>query len=490
MEQHKTVPTNRVDKLPTTNRGNNGFGSTGTHNINKTSTSESADNIDLPDIDLTEIPPTFTMDIKISPTGKHETLGLITTTTKEGVIITNCEKSTPSAKIPQWRQHIKGGTLLSINNRPIGTKLDVIEAIRLARTNRSAVKCTIATKQPCNIHPETGIPQLHFDQIGILSNILQEVIHDEQHIQSIDEAPPLDNAVQVNKADAASLTRTKLMKQQDWQEWQQSEFLQLDQYQTQNMFSEPMQLPSNDPTINVLPMIWTYLIKTCGRKKARCVANGAPHLKGSITLANTYAACLEQTGARIFWAIAALTNKIVYGSDASNAFAEAPAPKAPLYLRIDQAYKDWYKQKYNKEVPETHSYVRVQHAIQGHPESPRLWQDFIDNILKELGFHQVTHEPCLYTKVDTQSQERIYLLRQVDDFAVACSNETTANKLWDDIDQRLSAKLKREGRLQRHNGIDISQYASHIKIHCSTYLDKILQPKAHLLKHNTRTNKN
>ena len=188
----------------------------------------------------------------------------------------------------------------------------------------------------------------------------------------MDEAPPLDNAVQIHKATTGSLTRTKLMKQDDWPEWQQSEYLQLDQYHTQNMFSEPMQLPENNHTINVLPMIWTYLIKTCGRKKARCVANGAPHLKGSITLANTYAACLEQTGARIFRAILALTNKIVYGADASNAFTEAPAPKALLYLRIDQAYKDWYKNKYGNDVPQTHSYVRVQHAIQGHPESPRL----------------------------------------------------------------------------------------------------------------------
>ncbi len=77
--------------------------------------------------------------------------------------------------------------------------------------------------------------------------------------------------------------------------------------------------------VNVLPMIWTYLTKTCGRKKARCVANGTPHLKGSVTLANTYATCLEQsTGAGMFWAICALKNRRVYGADASNAFAEAP----------------------------------------------------------------------------------------------------------------------------------------------------------------------
>ena len=93
---------------------------------------------------------------------------------------------------------------------------------------------------------------------------------------------------------------------------------------------------------------------------------------------------MDQTGAQIFWAIAVLTNKIVYGSDASNAFAEAPVPKAPLYLRIDQAYKDWYKARYNTDIPQHQSYVRVKHVIQGHPKSPCLWQDFIDNILKTL----------------------------------------------------------------------------------------------------------
>ena len=56
-------------------------------------------------------------------------------------------------------------------------------------------------------------------------------------------------------------------------------------------------------------------------------------MKGSVTLANTYAACLEQAGARIFWAICALKGKTIFGCDMSNAFAEAPAPKAPLYLK-------------------------------------------------------------------------------------------------------------------------------------------------------------
>ena len=276
----------------------------------------------------------------------------------------------------------------------------------------------------------------------------------------------------------SKLTRRKLQQQEDWEEWRNSEFLQLDQYKKQNMFGEPQPLPTNtDEDINVLPMIWTYLIKIGGRKKARCVANGAPHLKGSITLAHTYAACLEQSGCRLFWAIAALKNKVVFGSDASNAFAEAPPPVAPLYLKIDDAYREWYEERTGTKIDKDNMYVKVQHAIQGHPESPRLWQNHINKILYEIGFKSTQHEPCLYYLGPEHFGEEIYLLRQVDDFAVACDTPETADKIWDLIDSKLSENLKREGILSRHNGIDIIQSQDYIKITCETYIDKICKNK-------------
>ena len=64
-------------------------------------------------------------------------------------------------------------------------------------------------------------------------------------------------------------------------------------------------------------------------KKLRCVYNGSPRIKGTVILAHTYAAALEQSGARMFWVLTALHNYTVYGADATKAFAEAP----PLWLR-------------------------------------------------------------------------------------------------------------------------------------------------------------
>ena len=73
----------------------------------------------------------------------------------------------------------------------------------------------------------------------------------------------------------------------------------MDSYETQGLFSLPIKLP-NKNGINGLALIWIYLLKTCGRKEVRCVTNGNPRMKGSVTLANAYAVCLEQAGARIF----------------------------------------------------------------------------------------------------------------------------------------------------------------------------------------------
>ena len=52
------------------------------------------------------------------------------------------------------------------------------------------------------------------------------------------------------------------------------------------MFSEPGPVPSELTVYSILPMIWVNLVKVDGRKKARYVANGAPHLNGIVTIAN------------------------------------------------------------------------------------------------------------------------------------------------------------------------------------------------------------
>ena len=141
------------------------------------------------------------------------------------------------------------------------------------------------------------------------------------------------------------------------------------------------------------------------------VCNGAPHQQGSIVLDNTYAACLEQPANRIFWATAALEGKTVFGADASNAFGEAPPPKAPLYLKIDAVFRHWWTEHLGRPpLRKDQEYIRVKHAIQGHPEAARLWQLHADKILVSIGFIATRQEPCLYTLPAHILGEKVYLL--------------------------------------------------------------------------------
>jgi hypothetical protein len=129
---------------------------------------------------------------------------------------------------------------------------------------------------------------------------------------------------------AMRLTRCRLLKQDDWTEWQESEYLQLDQYDKQTMFGDPVAVDKDDA---VFHLVWTYNIKTLnGRKKAQCVCNGSS-CSGSVQILDeTYAYCVDQTSSRLFYAIATAENLIVYGADVCNVFAEAPPPKQGFYV--------------------------------------------------------------------------------------------------------------------------------------------------------------
>jgi hypothetical protein len=123
---------------------------------------------------------------------------------------------------------------------------------------------------------------------------------------------------------AMHLTQGKLLKQPDWVDWQNSEYLQLDQYYDQGMFSKPHTAQDGNA---IFHLVWTYTIKAVdGRKKARCVCDGSSRAGHAQILDKTYANCVDQTSSRLFYAIAAGENLLIFGADVSNAFAEAPPP--------------------------------------------------------------------------------------------------------------------------------------------------------------------
>ena len=108
--------------------------------------------------------------------------------------------------------------------------------------------------------------------------------------------------------------------------------------------------------------------------------------------------------------------------------------------------------------------MRVQGALQGHPESPRLWAILIDNVIKELNLQPCTHEPNLYyTKNYNGTGKTVLLLRQVDDFAIACADKSTATDVIQSINSKMTIDVKEIGMIDRFNGVDNPEYHRKLK---------------------------
>ncbi len=275
----------------------------------------------------------------------------------------NCKKGQSAARIQRWRSELREGYITGINDHPVTTKEEIKQHIQQAKQqNKPTIKVNFATIERQAMHPQLGTPQLYHDQMNIIAQHLWEIRNSPEWQKETNDTivytphqcnnyEKLHNIIEdpewkfikglTTRFKVAALkkrkklTRRYLQQQPDWDDWLNSEAKQLNQYESQGTFGTPQALPKG---ANLLPLLWTYMIKDCGTKKARCVCNGSPKQRGAVTLANTYAGSLEQVGARIFWAATAIHNFVTIGADASNAFAEAPAPKAPLFVTIDKPF--------------------------------------------------------------------------------------------------------------------------------------------------------
>jgi len=314
--------------------------------------------------------------------------------------------STPGSRIHKWCSTLRQAYLLQFNKERITSHESLLQAITTARdTGLIKADCLFATDHAYGIHPHHGVPQLYFDQLNIIGQHLQgtsqhETVMDNVALQSLvhkSVVPPASTTTLQSDIDqslynldtgiaeppptpsepvhAQKLTWCQILKLPTLPEWRASQYKQLDEYKEQGMFSEPLPKPTN---ANALHMLWTYIIKACGTLKSRMVANAQAKYKGTITLGYVYA-----NAERLFWAIVAQEGMTAIGCDVSNAFAEAPPPKAPLYLYIDAAYKEWWTEHLGLDpIPPECNVVQVKFAIQGHPEAARLWEKHIDAILR------------------------------------------------------------------------------------------------------------
>ena len=168
-------------------------------------------------------------------------------------------------------------------------------------------------------------------------------------------------------------TRRKLKTMDTWNDWEAGERKQLNQFHNLQMFGEYMACPLEDNAV-ILRLHWQYHVKRDGQRRARQCCDGSKRAAPLLhALAKTHSSCVEQPIQRQFLALAAEQNFLLFGGDAKDAFAHSPAPEVPTFMMIDNQYYEWYLYKFKKKLDRS-GVLLVLQALQGHPESGKLWE--------------------------------------------------------------------------------------------------------------------
>ena len=390
-----------------------------------------------------------------------------------------------NAEIKNWRSRLRGSIVRMLDDIPITSpsqfKAVLREKRRANKHHATRIKIQFAHPKWSDMNGE-GLPTMAFDQLNVVAHHLNAIENNLEHSWDPETAwPPIrDEDIQsvIHKGLALpKLTRKRLKAEsEDWPQFLESEWVQLDKYHNQGMFGDPVPRPRNAV---VLPWVWAYVYKTDpvtlqSTPKSRGTCNGGKRHGKIVTLAETYAACVDQPAHRLTWAIIAALNYVALGTDVGNALAEADGPEDTFYMYVDEQFHDWWTQHLgHPPVPHGHV-IPIRKNLQGHPEGPRLWNKYIDKLLTEkMHFKPTTHEPCLYHKRDANGN-LILILRQVDDFLIAGPTLDDCQQIRNQIAGMMTNAMNDLGVIKRFNGVDIDQTRDYIKLSCETYIDKIV----------------
>jgi len=183
---------------------------------------------------------------------------------------------------------------------------------------------------------------------------------------------------------------------------------------------------------------------------------------------------------RLFIALCTADNLTIYGGDANDAFAHSPGPSMPTFMKLDDAFHDWNLEGTGV-LLDKDLVLPVLRALQGHPEAARMWEKHISAILKNVGIKNTVHEKNIYT--GKFCGEKVLLVRQVDDFALGCHQESTAKSVCSEIGAKLTlhneteAPFEHLGLVDSFDGYDVLQTRDYIKLSAESYIRRLL--KAH-----------
>jgi len=186
------------------------------------------------------------LDLRRFDLSRHQTAGLCLPHVNGRLFLGGMAPSTPAAKIPRWRSRIKGAWLIKIGDTVVSSISDAQQAFAALAQN-GVTSVTLLFSHP-EIRQDSSLNGLPIVSSAPFTQHIHDQLNHRWDFSSVAEylqkAPPneiIESGDVLNYVSRAMrLTRRKLLQQDDWTDWQGSEYLQLDQYDAQGKFGEPV----------------------------------------------------------------------------------------------------------------------------------------------------------------------------------------------------------------------------------------------------------
>lgn len=215
----------------------------------------------------------------------------------------------------------------------------------------------------------------------------------------------------------------------EWQDAMQHELQALEHNHTWTIVDLP-------PGKHSIGCRWVYKIKlradgTIERYKARLVAKGYNQVEG-IDFSDSFSPVAKAVTVRILLALAAQHNWLLHQFDVNNAFLHGYLDEV-IYMDPPPGYH----------VPKGRV-CQLRRSLYGLKQASRQWNTELTRKLQLAGFHQSSHDHCLFTK--GAGVTFIALLVYVDDLLVAGPSISEVNKVKQCLHDAFSIKDLGEAR--------------------------------------------
>ena len=198
---------------------------------------------------------------------------------------------------------------------------------------------------------------------------------------------------------------------------------------------------------------------TIDRYKARLVARGFSQQPG-VDFDETYSPVVHKTSLRALLSYGFSRNMVIHQMDVVTAFLNGKLAE-DIYMTLPEGFVS---------PSNEHFVCKLKRSLYGLKQSPRCWNQVLDEHLKTLGFSQSSAVRCVYIR--NNGDEQTLLAVYVDDIVLLTDSEKSMDVIKASLSQRF--RMKDLGQLHFVLGISVAMRDDVLKLSQPHYVAQIL----------------